>query len=86
MWRRITNPKNKLIRRTRAKITKIKVVLNEGDEGDVLFISKELGVKCLTKCLTEANDECRKKVVNINLVVMEMMSSLGRQAIVVHAQ
>lgn len=36
------NLKNKIIRRTRAKITKIKVVLNEGDEGGVLGIHNVL--------------------------------------------
>lgn len=38
------------------------------------------------KCSTQANDEGRKEVVNINLAMTEMMSSLSRQAIVVHVQ
>jgi len=37
------------------------------------------------KCSTQAN-EGRKEVVNINLAMTEMMSSLSRRAIVVHVQ
>jgi len=43
-------------------------------------------LKCSLKCSTDANDEGRKKVVNIYLVMTEMMSSSGRRAIVVHVQ
>lgn len=43
-------------------------------------------LKCSLKCSTDANDEGRKKVVNIYLVMTEMMSSSGRWAIVVHVQ
>lgn len=46
MWRRMTNAKNKITRRTVAKITKSKVELNEGDEGGV-FVINVLGVQWL---------------------------------------
>ena len=41
-------------------------------------------LKRFLKCLTEENDEGRKQGVDINLVMTEMMSRLGGQAIVVH--
>ena len=42
--------------------------------------------KCSLKSLNGANGEVREKAVNINLVMTEIISSLGRQAIVVHVQ
>ena len=40
-------------------------------------------VKCLTKCLTEANDEQKTEEVNISFAMMEVMNSSNRRAILV---
>ena len=40
-------------------------------------------MKCLTKSLTETNDKHRTKEVNLNFVMMEMLISSSRQAVLV---